>query len=104
MRIEFLAHSGFYLELEHTVLLFDWWKGQLPPLPPKDLVVFASHHHPDHFDPQIFTLANAAPRVRFVLGSDISLTPAHRRSWGVTPEIAACCQRMGGFRKEEPLP
>ena len=104
MQVQFLAHSGFYIELEHTALLFDWWKGELPPLPQKPLVVFASHHHPDHFDPKIFTLAKAVPQVQFVLGSDISLTPAHRRRWGVTEEIAKHCLRMGGFRKEEPLP
>ena len=33
MRVTFLAHSGFFLELETASLLFDWWKGELPPLP-----------------------------------------------------------------------
>ena len=32
MRVTFLAHSGFLIELEPLLLLFDWWKGELPPL------------------------------------------------------------------------
>ena len=35
MRVTFLAHSGFFVELEGVCLLFDWWKGALPPLPPE---------------------------------------------------------------------
>ena len=35
MRITFLDHSGFLVELPSVVLLFDWWKGELPPLPDK---------------------------------------------------------------------
>ena len=49
MRVTFLAHSGFFVELEGVCLLFDWWKGALPPLPPeKPLLVLASHRHEDH--------------------------------------------------------
>ena len=41
MRVTFLAHSGFFLELETASLLFDWWKGALPPLPAdRPLLVF----------------------------------------------------------------
>ena len=66
MRSTFLAHSGFLVELPSVTLLFDWWKGDLPPLPDKPLLVFASHQHSDHFSPRIFSL-----NARFVLGHDI---------------------------------
>ena len=33
MRITFLAHSGFFVELDSMCLLFDYWRGELPPLP-----------------------------------------------------------------------
>ena len=33
MRVTFLDHSGFLAELSSAALLFDWWKGELPPLP-----------------------------------------------------------------------
>ena len=46
MQVTFLAHSGFLIELDTVLLLFDWWTGTLPPLPKdKPLVVFASHDH-----------------------------------------------------------
>ena len=71
MRVTFLAHSGFFVELEGVCLLFDWWKGALPPLPSeKPLLVLASHRHEDHFNPEIFRLDADA----FLLGSDIRLT------------------------------
>ena len=49
MRISFLGHSGFLLELPSATLLFDWSEGELPTLRPgRPLLVFASHHHEDH--------------------------------------------------------
>ena len=104
MLVQFLAHSGFYVELEHTVLLFDWWKGELPPLPDKPLLVCVSHHHPDHFDPQVFGLDVPGRTVRFVLGKDIRFAPSNCRRWGLTEETMAKCIRVGGYRTEEPLP
>ena len=49
MHVTFLDHSGFLVELPGLTLLFDWWQGDLPPLPSGPLLVFASHRHPDHF-------------------------------------------------------
>ena len=46
IQVTYLAHSGFLVELDSAALLFDWWKGTLPPLPEdKPLLVFASHRH-----------------------------------------------------------
>ena len=58
MRVTFLAHDGFFIELDQVCLLFDWWKGVLPPLSDKPLLVFVSHRHEDHFNPAVFTLAD----------------------------------------------
>ena len=61
IRTTFLDHSGFLVELPSVTLLFDWWKGKLPPLPEnKPLLVFSSHWHEDHFTPAIFELDAAA--------------------------------------------
>lgn len=60
MRATFLDHSGFLVELDSVCLLFDWWRGELPPLPDKPLLVFASHWHEDHFSPAVFSLPAAA--------------------------------------------
>ena len=104
MRVTFLAHSGFLIELDNVLLLFDWWKGELPPLSAKPLLVFASHAHPDHFGPHIFSLDDGRRTVRFLLGKDIRPTPKRCDRWGLTDTTLAKCQRLGGFHQAEPLP
>ena len=72
MKITYIAHSGFLAELEHTILLFDYYQGEVPELPgDKKLYVFASHRHPDHFNPEIFQLAKDREQVWYVLSHDI---------------------------------
>ncbi|MCI1722853.1 MAG: MBL fold metallo-hydrolase [Lachnospiraceae bacterium] len=72
MQIRYIYHDGFLVELEKTVLLFDYWKGNLPPIDPgKQLCVFASHVHPDHFSFEIFRLREKYPDVQYFLGNDI---------------------------------
>lgn len=101
MRISFLGHSGFLLELPSATLLFDWSEGELPTLRPgRPLLVFASHHHEDHFRPAIFQLGAAA----FLLGKDVRMSARNRERWGVSPEAAARCVTLGGGRRLEPLP
>lgn len=95
MQVTFLAHSGFLVELDPVALLFDWWQGELPALPEKPLLVFASHRHEDHFHPEIFTLDDGQRDVQFFLGSDIRLTERNLEAWHISPETAAKCRRMG---------
>ena len=64
MKATFLNHSCFLLELDSVCLLFDWWKGELPPLPDKPLLIFASHWHEDHFSPDLF----AIPATAYIFG------------------------------------
>ena len=72
MKITYIYHSCFLVELERLYLLFDYIKGTLPCLSPdKDLLVLASHRHGDHFSADIFDLAEAHPRIRYVLSDDI---------------------------------
>lgn len=72
MQITYVGHSGFYMELENALLLFDYYKGALPEFPrSKRLYVFASHRHPDHFNPEIFRLAEEKEDIFFLLSSDI---------------------------------
>ena len=67
MKVTFLSHSGFLVELKRAALLFDYIGGQLPPVGGKPLLVFASHRHADHFIPGIFDL----PASHFILSRDI---------------------------------
>jgi L-ascorbate metabolism protein UlaG (beta-lactamase superfamily) len=101
IRVTFLFHSGFLVELPEQTLLFDWWKGELPPLADKPLFCFASHRHPDHFDPRIFSLASGGRDVTFLLGKDIRLTPRNREKWGVDDALAGRCLRVSGGQRLE---
>lgn len=104
-RAVFLGHSGFFIELPGVTLLFDWWKGTLPPLRADvPLLVFASHCHGDHFRPEIFRLDSGGQRVRFLLGGDIRLTPRNRERWSLSEDTAEKCLLLHGNQTAEPLP
>ncbi len=55
MKVTYLDHSGFLLELKDRYYVFDYYKGVLPPLDKeKEVLVFCSHCHGDHYNPKIF--------------------------------------------------
>lgn len=80
MKIDYLEHSGFLVETEKAVLLFDYYRGDVSIVrqKPKDkpLYVFASHVHADHFNPKIFSLADGARTAKYLLSFDIKGNPA----------------------------
>ena len=48
MKVTYIGHSGFSVELESHILLFDYYEGAMPEFDPaKKLLVFASHSHPE---------------------------------------------------------
>ena len=104
MRVTFLAHSGFLVELPSALLLFDYLGAGLPALPDKPLLIFASHRHEDHFTPSIFSLDDGSRETYFLLGKDIKLTPRHLEKWGVSFETAGKCFCLGGNETACPLP
>ena len=72
MKVTFIKHSCFLVELEKSILLFDWWRGDLPVIDPeKDLYVFVSHGHEDHYDEQIWALRETYP-VRYIIYEDVA--------------------------------
>ena len=72
MKVTFIEHSGFCVELEDTVLMFDYYKGEIPEMPKnKELYVFASHNHPDHFNPKILELEKTYSQIHYILSEDI---------------------------------
>ena len=79
MRITYLGHSGFLVETDTHLLLFDYYTGTSPTLPAnKTMLVFASHHHPDHMNGSVFSICAGHPSVYYVLSKDISPSlPAH---------------------------
>ena len=57
MKVYYIGHSGFMVELEKNVLVFDYYTGALPAFDKsKKVYVFASHKHYDHFNKVIFNL------------------------------------------------
>lgn len=78
MKITYIYHSSFLVELENCVLLFDYYKGTIPPFSPsKHLFVFVSHKHQDHFQFSIFQLANQYPNITFVLSKDMKMNESY---------------------------
>ncbi len=73
MKITYIHHSSFAVELSQAVFLFDYYEGPLPEFPEdKYLFVLASHFHGDHFSPVIFELAKKEKKISFLLSKDIS--------------------------------
>ena len=48
MKVTYIYHSGFAVELDNCILLFDYYKGELPRWEKNKMIyVFASHKHQD---------------------------------------------------------
>lgn len=95
MKVTYIYHSGFLVETEPAVFLFDYYKGELPAFPAdKPLVVFASHKHPDHFSFKIFDLQSHPGGVTYVFGNDIKLSDKYLERHGVNPEVKKRVHRM----------
>ena len=92
MKITYIFHSGFLVELDSCSLIFDYFQGRLPALrPDKPLVVFSSHAHHDHYNPEVFRLARSqgVTDITAVLSKDIS----PRKYPKDIPVITAACHR-----------
>ena len=72
MKITYLDHSGFAVEYKKYVLIFDWYKGKLPEFDSeKEIYVFSSHSHYDHFKKDIFKMREFLPDISFILSDDV---------------------------------
>ena len=62
LSIDYLGHSGFFVETDRALMLFDYFRGDISFISrrqdDKPLYVFVSHAHRDHFNPAIFALSN----------------------------------------------
>lgn len=84
LKVTFLHHSCFVVEMDESMLIFDYvpkgefngyvFTGNLPEFPKsKDIYVFASHAHKDHFDLEILNWEKTYPNIRYILSKDIRL-------------------------------
>lgn len=81
--IRYLYHSGFAVDTGGHFLIFDYYrdtpkgcglsKGVIDPeeIRGKNVVVFSSHSHPDHYTPKIFSWRNTVRNIRYVLADEI---------------------------------
>ncbi len=66
MKITYIFHSGFAVEMQHCILIFDYWMDpshsleKLLASTDKRIYVFSSHFHEDHFNKRIFDWKNIA--------------------------------------------
>ncbi|MDD4113287.1 MAG: MBL fold metallo-hydrolase [Herbinix sp.] len=86
--ITYINHSGFLMEWDNCYFLFDYYNGQIPSLDNnKMLVVFVSHGHGDHFNPDIFELYKEHSKITYLISSDIKLNERAKLKHGITEEI-----------------
>ena len=99
LRITHYYHSGFSVEADDLLFVFDYWRGEKQELHgrfqimPEQLskyrhvYVFISHEHIDHLDPVVFTWKDSAS-VTYIVSSDMPVgTRGKRMAPGDTLEL-----------------
>lgn len=76
MTLTYIFHSGFILMTEQCVLVFDYWMDPAHVVPDyinthKQIYVFVSHFHKDHFTKEIFGWKKINPNIIYILSKDI---------------------------------
>lgn len=72
MKVTYIHHSSFCVEIEDCVFLFDYFEGDIPQFDDsKKIFVLSSHMHQDHFDFKIFELSKQYSHVNYILSKDI---------------------------------
>ena len=83
LSVTYLSHSGFLVDTGAHVLIFDYYRdtprngglaqGVFRPaaFSGRDVTVFVSHHHGDHYNPCIFTWRETLPDIRYILADDV---------------------------------
>lgn len=83
MKITFVCHSSFCVDLKKSVLVFDYYgEGKIPDVPADRHVFFLnSHSHQDHFKKEILKLREQYPNAEYILSRDIRLRPEEKVEW-----------------------
>ena len=82
MTLTYIFHSGFVLETEQSILVFDYWMDPSGVMDgvlrsEKPMYVFSSHFHEDHFTKEIFEWKKQREGITYILSKDIY---KHRRA------------------------
>jgi L-ascorbate metabolism protein UlaG (beta-lactamase superfamily) len=85
-KVWYLYHSGFAVQTAGHFLIFDYWRdkpkgaglesGVIEPalIQDRDVVVFVSHKHGDHYNRKIHQWKGIIPKLRIILSDDIRPT------------------------------
>lgn len=101
MKITYIEHSGFLLEMAEAYFLFDYYEGIIPELKKeKPLIVFVSHKHQDHYNPVIFELLKEYPDTKYVLSNDVPIKreTVQYKEQGIELERAVTVMKKGESR------
>jgi len=85
MKVTFIHHSCFCVEIEDRVFVFDYFKGdkipefafkgEMPEFSKEQRIyVFSSHQHGDHFDIEVLKWKEKYPNIQYVFSKDIKLS------------------------------
>lgn len=78
MKITYIGHSGFFVEMEDACFLFDYYKGTIPETDGnKKMYVFVSHRHHDHYNEEIFRLQEKFRDIQYIISSDVYELASH---------------------------
>lgn len=87
MRVTYIYHSCFVVELDEVIFIFDYFIGELPEFSKdKRIVVFVSHKHQDHFNYAIFQLALNYHHITYVLSKDTKMSENYKKRIGIPKE------------------
>lgn len=74
MRLKYIYHSSFLVELKNVNIIFDYYKKDIPDMDRnKKLYIISTHGHKDHFNKKIFDLFSEFKDVEYILSDDINL-------------------------------
>lgn len=76
-----IEHSSFLVELPSGILLFDYYRGEVPKVEEdRTVYIFVSHRHYDHFSEGIFSLFPNAPRRVYIISDDVDIWEEQRKT------------------------
>lgn len=84
--IYYIYHSAFVVELEKSILIFDFYKipndkknekeeffNRFIKRTDKKIYIFSTHSHPDHFNKEILTWLEMNENIKYILSDDIKI-------------------------------
>ncbi len=110
MKVIFVHHSCFVVEVDEKVLVFDWFAGdridgmifhgEIPTYEPDTpLYVFASHKHRDHFDMDVLKWADYYTNIHYIFSKDCKMSPNFLKKHGFSTDIREKILYVGPMEK-----